>query len=404
MAIAPLPSSDETPEELAGKLDEQDSQAKQIEELNRQRAVATGEQIGAKQQAIKKGSYFGSNQTAAAQTNERASVVSERSFRQQTRAVGQVTKKAAENAAKAAGRTAKKLATNLIAKNPYVWGVFGVLLLVVVIIVIVFALFSLGGQGGKGYPQYASTAAEQEQITLLSALSGDKIANNTITKEVVDDEKSRYQRIKQNAAKYSSSLTGQVETKVKEFSPLLDSLVATQAKAERIKIRDDLQKKMSTFEQTLPFGSWISAIALAHQGEGSLNFCKITGAGAKVACASFVSTVLWEAGVPNAIVGTTTEVWNNKALRIAVNRPAAKSADTWTQGKSSLKPGDVIWWGDGSCSKVKYSGKLFDHIGIYVGDDQAVDNSSTKEKILKRSGASRSNCLLFNGAKRYGSE
>lgn len=429
-----LPDEDEElPEELIGNLDDDDNQLsdirdevqdrlrqsfkkektpeqRQLEQIKQrelhqkevERSKALADKLKANKQVAQKVANTGANQTAAKQAEQRAAGAARRSLQRGAQAAGDAAKKAAQQAAKAAGQAIKKIVLSLVEKNPYVWLAVGIILLVVIIVLLIVALFSFSGQGGKGYPQYPKTQAQQEQATLLAALSGDKIANDKVTKEVINDEKDRYQRIKANAAKYSPADSVAIEAKIKEFNPTLDTLLTTQAKTERLKIRDDLQKKMFEFEQTLPFGSWISQIALGHLKQGSLTFCVVTGASANVACASFVSTVMWEAGVPNAIVPTTTQVWSNKSLQLIVDRPAAKSADTWSQNKDRLKPGDIIWWGDGTCSKTRYEGKLFDHVGIYVGDGEAVDNSSNKEQILKRGAESRSKCLLFNGAKRYG--
>ena len=76
-----------------------------------------------------------------------------------------------------------------------------------------------------------------------------------------------------------------------------------------------------------------------------------------------------------------------------------------TSDESLLQPGDIIWWGDGTCSSVKYDGKLFDHVGFYIGNGRSVDTSSSSETVKERPAdlvRDDKNCRLFNGAKRYG--
>lgn len=336
----------------------------------------------------------------------KAAQAGERAAAQTARAAARATGEATKAAAKAAGRAASQVGRVIIrflAGTIEIWGpIVLVIIVVLIIIAIVFAILGLSGGQGNGPAILPSSVSQQQQATLLSALSGDKIANDQVVKKVIQDEKDRYQRIKKNADKYDSQFSGAIASKVTEFGPKLDALIQTKNKAERLKLRDELEKQMLAFEGGLPFGNWITKFAQSHLKQDSLNFCKITGAGATVACASFVSTTLWEAGVPDAIVGTTTEIWTNKALRLVVDRPNQKSAQTWDNNKNKLQKGDVIWWGDGNCSKVSYSGKLFDHVGIYIGDGNTINNSSSKKDIEQGSANKRSSCLLFNGAKRYG--
>lgn len=423
---------DETPEELVGQLDDQNetdpnlqdiwdqikerrsaepkakadpteaAKQQQLHQKELERTQQIADKVKTGKQVAQKTVAKGSEQVAADSAKKQAVKAGERSARAAAKAAGEATKKAAKQAAKAIGQAIKKVVTQLLAKNPYVWLAVGIILLVLIIVLVIVALFSLGGGTGNGPAQYPSNVAQQEQATLLAALSGDKIANDKTVKEVIQDEKDRYQRMKSISSKYSANLTAGIEAKITEFEPLLDSLLRTSNRVERRKISDDLQKKMLEFEGTLPFGTWISQIAIGHQNQGSLNFCKITGAGANVACASFVSTVLWEAAVPNPIQAAVDSVWKQPTTRVVVDRPAVKSGGYYSQNKSKLRPGDLIFWGDGKCSP--NGSVLFDHIGIYVGNDEAIDNSSSAEKILKRGAASRDSCRVFNAAKRYGAD
>lgn len=320
------------------------------------------------------------------------------------KAVQSVEKQAVKKVAATAGRqVASKAATSVaVAAAPEIGAgilvAVGVGLVVIIILVIIFAIFGIGGSGsGGGLPQYPSTATQREQATLLAALSGDSVANNKTVAEVIRKEKERYDRIKTNAQKYSPSEVAAIDQKITEFTPMLDSILSVPDKVGRKKIKDDLQAKMVAFEQTLPFGLWIAEIAKTRVGDRNSEFCTITDAPANLACASFSSTTLWDAGVPNAIVGTTTALWNNKSLRLVIDRAATASNDRIDE--SVMRPGDVVWFGHGAQGKKRYAGALFDHVGIYIGNGQIVDSSS-KLVIQQR----KLTTHRFNGAKRYGKD
>jgi hypothetical protein len=306
----------------------------------------------------------------------------------------------AKQAAKQVGRAVVRS----ILTNPYVAIPLAIIVVILIIILTIFVLTSSGGNLGNGPPAYPSTESQRQQATLLSALSGNKIANDQIVKKVSDAEKSRYQRIKANAQKYSGASVAAIEQKIKEFNPLLDSLVATRNLEERKQINKDLEQKMLSFEGTLPFGKWISSIAdqYASQGAGSTGFCLITRAAPNVACASFVSTVLWEAGVPNAIVPSVDELWTSAATRIVVDRPSSKSTSLYSQNESKLRPGDIIFWGNGACNRG--GSALFDHVGIFISANRVANNSSTRKKIAYSRAEKNGGCEIFNGAKRYGAD
>jgi len=379
------------------EIDEDDEKQKYFQEQHRQKVISEANQVEAGRR--KASEYVPTTQTAQ-KPGTKDSITE--------RGVEKVKEEAREKAFKKIGANIKAKASQVIVKgiltNPYVLAALGIILLIFIIIMVIFSLNAGGGNSGAGPASYPSTDAQREQATLLSALSGNKIANDQTVKSVIDDEKERYARIKANAQKYSPGQVGSIDQKIAELNPLLDSLLATKNKEERIKIRDDIQEKMLAFEGTLPFGDWIAKLAISEVGKDVGEFCRVTGAGRGVGCASFTSIILYDAGVPNAIVPTTMAVWNSQALRTVVERPAKRSAQLWEQQKSSLKPGDVIWWGDGTCSSVRYNGKLFDHVGFYVGNGEAVDTSSSSETVKKRPAAKRdSNCRYFNGAKRYGS-
>lgn len=423
--LTPEEEFDDTPEELVGQLNEQEESEPDLQqvwdeirqrrstesptktdpieatkrqelhqkELERSQQIAdkvkTGKQVA--QKTVTKGS----EQAATNAVREQAVKAGERSARAAARAAGEATKKAAKQAGKAIGQAIKKLVTQLLAKNPYVWLAVGIILLVIIIVLIIVALFSFSGDTGKGPARYPTSVSQQEQATLLAALSGDKIANDKTVKKVVEDEKKRYQNIRSNAQKHSADKVAAIDAKIVEFTPILDSLLKTSNKVERMKIRDDLQKKMLEFEGTLPFGTWIVANAKTHVGEPTGEFCRITKVSDNLACASFTSTTLAESGVPNAIVGNTTALWNNKALRLVIDR--APVASNSRINESVMKPGDIVWFGHYTD---RYPGALFSHVGIYIGNGKIIDSSSQTRTIKERPLTTHK----FNGAKRYGAD
>lgn len=364
---------------------------------NEQRAEAQKARVEAAQTKLQPKASDNSKKDLADQAKSKAIQTEDRAVKQVAKETAQAAKQVAKQAARATGAVIKKMAAGLIA-NPYILGALGILLLIIIVIVIVFSMFGFSRETGKGPAIYPNSTAQFQQATLLSALSGNKISNNKITKDVIDDEKSRYGRIKANAEKYSPDLIDSVAKKITEFTPLLDSLLATGDRAQREKIRDETEKSMFEFEKTLPFGKWIVEIAKTHVGEPTQDFCRITGASGKLACASFSSSTLWEAGVPNAIVSNTTALWSNKSLRTVIDR--ADTASNSRINENVMKPGDVVWFGNGNKAQSRYAGALFDHVGIYIGDGQIIDSSSTTQKIMKR----KLTTHAFNGAKRYGSD
>lgn len=322
--------------------------------------------------------------------------------RQEVRqATGKVAKQAAKAAARAA-MAAARAAGALISSGPVGWIILAILI-VVILVFIIIAIPSFSGIFGGGPGSYPTTQVQKDQATLLAALGGDRISKNEVVLEVVKDEKERYGRILANAQKYNPNLTASITAKQAEFSKLLDSMMAEVNLDRKKTAVNDIQAKMVLFENTLPFGKWIFSIASASVDQPSGNFCRVTKVADTLACASFVSTVLSDAGVPNSVVATTEAVWDIAGLRTVVDRPATKSDSLFDKSKGLLRPGDIIWWGDGDCSSVKRATKIFDHVGFYAGEGMSIDNSSEKEKVAKRKVTGR-DCWAFNGAKRYGSD
>lgn len=310
-------------------------------------------------------------------------------------------KQYAKRLAAQAGAAIKKWALEAVAAIGWpIWAIIGGVLIVVIIVVVIFVLFSFDGQGGKGPGEFPETALQQQQSNFLLAISGDKIAQDTAIKEVIDSELARYDRIKTNADTHSPELSAGIAAKKTELDSKLMAILVEQAVERRKILRDELQTGMNAFEATLPFGSWIVALAEERVGQPNLQFCSITDAAAKVACASFTSTVMYLSGVPNPIEAGVDGIWRRPFYQTIADRPAVKSTDYYQQNVSKLRPGDIIFWGDGACSPE--GSVLFDHVGFYIGNDEAIDTSSSEEKVLKRPAASRDDCRVFNGAKRYG--
>lgn len=92
-------------------------------------------------------------------------------------------------------------------------------------------------------------------------------------------------------------------------------------------------------------------------------------------CASFVSFVLNRAGVTSEFQGTTTGVWSKAGGSVIIDRGQPFDVN-------KLQPGDVVWFGLGSSAR--YSNALFNHVGIYIGNGQIIDTSSSQRKVVQR--------------------
>jgi hypothetical protein len=257
----------------------------------------------------------------------------------------------------------------------------------------------------------ATNANQQQSITLVKAASGDIFARQKITKEEIDFERARYQRILKQAKVTSGSVPASTtESRINDLNKQLDALTLVIGGRDTTKanqLRQTIRDADKTMEKDLPFGQWIATIAKSKKDQKSGTFCTITGATPTLACASVVWTILYEAGVPQAPCPTTMCVWDNDRLGTVVNPVSHPTLDKtlYGQNKDKLQPGDIVWWGNGvrNGQQLAYdhpgsSPVLFNHIGVYVGDGQAVDNSSSDLRVEQRN-VDRSS--VFNGAKRY---
>ena len=277
---------------------------------------------------------------------------------------------------------------------PYViYGVAGLLLLLA-------AAFGL--LGVKTTPQYPSTQAQTDQTVLVASIGGDfVVSGRKITEKVLTAEKGRYRIVLNNVKTTNPERVVEVEQKVKEILLTIEGGINLSGEAKKKQL-GQATSKIQTLDSTLPFGEWIARAAESQVGSQSLEFCSVTKASTNVACASFLTTVLQNAGVPNPIQAGVDGIWRRPFYRTIAARQKPPTEAYYGQNLAKLQRGDIIFWGDG---RNDGGSVLFDHVGFYVGGGQAVDNSSGKKMILKRQAAKRDNSFrFFNGAKRYGKD
>lgn len=380
----------DSPELKQKKLDNTKAQADKVKSGEQKLSKATGEKAagqGGKAAAKTAGKAAGKEAAAAG--------------KQGASAAAKAASKAAAQAVKVAAKAAAQAVRGALVATSEFWvPALIIILIVVVIIAFIFILFAYSGEGGKGPPIYPESGLQQQKSQFALALSGDQIAKDTVIKDVIESQLTRYDRIKNNTDSYDPSLSAGAATKRSEYETSLNSLLAEQDTEMRAVLLDAILADMAAYDKTLPFGKWITKLAKDRVGKPNLKFCGITDAPAALACASFTSTVLYLAGVPDAIQPSVDEIWKESIYETIVARQSPKSADTYDKYVSSLQPGDIIFWGDGKCSSG--GSVLFDHVGFYIGDGRAIDTSSSAGKVLERSAAKRGDCRVFNGAKRYG--
>jgi len=366
------------------------------------RAAQTGAEKGLREGVEKEGAARAKRRVATQANQQVGKAVEKQALKKGT---GLLARSAAEAAIPVAGWVA--LAGNLLltfGSSIWKWtkekgwrwvvGIAGALIL---ILAVVFGLL-----GGRGAPKYPTTPGEIGQTAIASALSGSPIYDSNVTQASADFDKKRYAIVQKNVDSDSSvsGRSAEVKVKIKEILDLEDQAVALHGDAKKTMVTL-INSKTAGLDNSLPFGNWIARYALSQVNQPSQEYCQITHAASSIACASFVTTALENAGAKIPINAAVDNVWRMKALRTIVDRPASRSEGYYSANKSHLQPGDIIFWGDGSCSAG--GSVLFDHIGFYVGGDQAVDNSSSAHAIKKRQAAKRDNtCRFFNGAKRYG--
>ena len=106
------------------------------------------------------------------------------------------------------------------------------------------------------------------------------------------------------------------------------------------------------------------------------------------ACAAFVSTILKQAGALDRIVYSAQGLWDNTNAQVVIPKGGNLNL-------AVLKPGDVIYF------KGTYdNGRYFTHVGVYVGNDQVVNTSTSQLRVVSDS-LSNYWVRYFAGAKRF---
>ncbi|MCR4277830.1 MAG: C39 family peptidase [Candidatus Berkelbacteria bacterium] len=192
-----------------------------------------------------------------------------------TRATEEVGKQAVKSAA---GKTAVKVGASAVAKIatgsvvPVIGNIvmailtglqllwpaikkYGKYIIYAVAVLLLLLAVPFGLLGGKGGPQYQSTQAQQDQITALSALSGNSISRTKLIFDSITAEKKRMTQFKNwvnqiygtNASKASGATA-----RIKEVTSLLDTFEITSAAAEKKKIVIQIKEKLSSFSTDFP--------------------------------------------------------------------------------------------------------------------------------------------------------
>lgn len=335
---------------------------------------------------------------------------------------GQVASQAGKQAAKAAVRqgAARALAaraavlasgvltfgtTLLIAAGLYVVKKYGKYLIYVIaaILLLPAIIFSLIFMN-FGPPIPPSTSEEKMAATSLAAYAGDPSALRQGSLQVEAAAKTRYQKIQSLANQtwgVNSPEANRVASEIKKINTLYEQLSAETNRAKKKELKNQIVAAKHSFESGLPFGEWIAKIAedYAKKATSSMNFCVLTGnKNPRKGCANVVTKILKDAGVPQELCAATMCVWTNSLLTTIVSPSPNRglNKNLWDQNKNKVQPGDIVWWGNGVGAG--YS-SLFNHVGIYVGNDMTVDNSSDRAKVVKRRIGDHGR--VFNGAKRY---
>lgn len=255
-----------------------------------------------------------------------------------------------------------------------------------------------------GLSIFPSSGAEKTAASALATLAGSAKAGAELIVKVGEYNKDRLGRIQTTSSRIegiSSPITQRIISDKKKIEALRGQYTAEKNTAQRIKLLKESQEIQKKLEAELPFGKWVAQTAESRIGNSSDTFCRITKAAATVGCASFVSMVLYDVGVPQEPTATTLDVWNNPRLVTVVARPNQLNRNLFQENKNNLHPGDIVWWGDGARARAtRYSDAQFDHMGIYLGNGKVAENSSSKKRVV-RSSIEKSK-QPFNGAKRYG--
>ncbi|MDP3993251.1 MAG: hypothetical protein Q8Q05_03530 [bacterium] len=264
--------------------------------------------------------------------------------------------------------------------------------------------------GLKGTNITPATAGQYAQVQTTAYIAGDILARKAVTKEVVDRQKQRYKTVLQHVNETIPDKATEVKKAADEITDLLETAIGLSGSQRDIVIKQ-VNEKIRALDSTLPYGEWVAKEAEKYVGTNptaSKDFCRITrNSTPELGCASVVSVIMYDAGIPQDLTASQQAIWKNYRLQLLVSPLPNNqlSRDLYNQNKERLQRGDIVWWGNG----VRRNGAdvgLQGHIGIYIGNGLAVNNSSglaekAGEAVPVKSKVDRSD-ITFNGAKRYG--
>ena len=121
---------------------------------------------------------------------------------------------------------------------------------VILLLAIPFGLIGLKGADIK-----PSTAAQETQVTAVSAISGNASARNTLVFRTIDAERTRMGRFKNWVSQVygnDAGKAGGATTRIKEVTSLLDTLEITGIAAEKKNIVAQIQDKLASFATDFP--------------------------------------------------------------------------------------------------------------------------------------------------------
>ncbi|HSX41782.1 MAG TPA: C39 family peptidase [Candidatus Saccharimonadales bacterium] len=174
--------------------------------------------------------------------------------RGQVRAAGQIAKRGGE----IAGQVAKAVAAEVerfIAANPIVWLVIAIIVVIFLLIAIVLAIFAFSRLNGGGPAIHPTTASERQQVTKLSALTGNNIANTQLVQQIVDAEKNRLSAAKAIISKVYPSDAAKATAASNDLTAIIsgmDAIPKTPDLATRQKLIKDSEAALQKFAVTYP--------------------------------------------------------------------------------------------------------------------------------------------------------
>ncbi len=177
-------------------------------------------------------------------------------------------KKATQAAAQATKQVAKqtsKAVAKFVAANPEVWIPIAIILVVFILIAIIIGIFAFSRGAGSALPSHPTTAAQRQQVTKLSALSGSQIANTQLLQQTISAEKNRLASAKAVIAKAYASDSGKISAATTELTAIINGLddITNPVKAPDVTARQKLiqntesalQKFATNYPEVLGYGA-----------------------------------------------------------------------------------------------------------------------------------------------------